>query len=526
MRLMKWLHRWLGVIIAFFVLFFALSGIVLNHRGFFSAIDVNRKLLPGKYRFGNWNLAAVRSATPIGTDSLLIFGNIGIWLTDSTFSRFEPMGNGLKRGIDNRKTMSVVQMPSGRVFAGTLSGVYELEGNHWNEIRTPGNEKRVADMIVKSDSLLVLTRSHLLMAKDDPYELAFKKMQLPHPAGFTSEVSLFKVLWTIHSGEIFGLPGKLIVDLVGLVMIFLSLTGIVWFLAPDVIRKLKARKKLKKSIAGINRFSRKWHNLVGIWAVAILIITTVTGMFLRPPLLIAIIRSKVPAYQFTALYHTNPWHDKLRGIQYDRFSNSFVFSTSDGFFHANRKLQDSLRRFRAQPPVSVMGINVFEQPRDGLFIVGSFSGIYRWVPAMNYVVDMITGLEVQPRRGGPPAFGSIAVAGYIGAIPGKEFIFDYDAGVFSRNPGQPFPEMPAQVKKKSPLPLWNTALEIHTGRIYYVIFGKYQPWFIPVMGLLILIVLITGLIRWFPEHRRKRRVMKSNDAVPAAIGMHRSCEGK
>jgi hypothetical protein len=513
MRVMKWLHRWLGVIVAFFVLFFALSGIVLNHRGFFSSIDVNRKLLPGKYRFGNWNLAAVRSATTVGADSLLIFGNIGIWLTDSSFSRFESMNEGLKKGIDNRKTMSVVRTMSGRVFAGTLSGLFELETNHWKKVELPGNESRIAAMIAQGDSLLVLTRSDLLIARDNPGKLVFEKVQLPHPAGFVSETSLFKALWTIHSGEIFGLPGKLIVDIVGLIMIFLSFTGIVWFIAPDIIKKFRHRKRLKKGTARLNRFSRKWHNNIGVWAVAILIITTLTGMFLRPPLLIAIIRSKVPAYKFTALYNANPWHDKLRGIQFDKLNNSFIFSTSDGFFHAEPNLTDSLRRFRVQPPVSVMGINVFEQPENGVFVVGSFSGIYRWVPAMNYAQDMITGLEVQPRRGGPPAFGSIAVAGYIGTNTGENFIFDYDAGVFSKNPGQRFPEMPAQVKNKSPLPLWNTALEIHTGRIYYVIFGKYQPWFIPIMGLLILIVLITGLIRWFRDHARKRRVKKDCDSV-------------
>lgn len=512
MRVMKWLHRWLGVIVAFFVLFFALSGIVLNHRGIFSAIDVNRNLLPGKYRFGNWNLAAVRSATTVGTDSLLIYGNIGIWLTDSSFKWFESMNDGLKRGMDNRKTMAVVRMPSGKVFAGTMSGMYELEGNRWKEIEIPGKEKRIADVITHGDSLLVLTRSHLMVALDHPDGLAFEKTQVPPPAGFISETSLFKALWTIHSGEIFGLPGKLIVDLVGLVMIFLSFTGIVWFIAPDLIRKLRNRKTLKKKTARLNRFSRKWHNRIGIWAVAILIITTLTGMFLRPPLLITIIRSKVPAWKFTALYNANPWHDKLRGIQYDKLNNSFIFSTSEGLFHAEPTLTDSLRRFRAQPPVSVMGINVFKQPENGVFIVGSFSGIYRWAPAKNYVQDMITGLEVQPRRGGPPPFGMIAVAGFIGTGNGEEFIFDYDAGVFSKNPGQRFPEMPAQVKRKSPLPLWNTALEIHTGRIYYVIFGKYQPWFIPVMGLLIFVVLVSGLIRWFREHGRKKRVRKDCDA--------------
>jgi len=510
---MKWLHRWLGVLVAFFVLFFALSGIVLNHRNFFSTIDVNRNLLPGNYRFGNWNLAAVRSATPIGADSLLIYGNIGIWLTDSSFLRFEPMKTGLKRGVDNRKTMSVVQMPSGRVFAGTMSGVFELDKSQWKKIYLPINENRIADVVARGDSLLVLTRSHLLFALDKPGALEFEILPLPHPAGFVQETSLFKALWALHSGDIFGLPGRLIVDLMGLVMIFLAITGIVWFIAPDVIKRLRNRNRLKKRTAKLNRFSRKWHLHVGIWAVALLMLITITGMFLRPPLLIAIMGSRIPSFKFTTLYNTNPWHDKLRGIEFDRFTNSFIISTSDGFFHAEFTLTDSLRRFHPQPPVSVMGINVFEQPKDGMFIVGSFSGIYRWVPAMNYVQDMITGLELQAGRRGPPAFGDLPVAGYISTVGGKEFIFDYNMGVFSRNFEHRFPEMPEHVKKESPLPLWNTALEIHTGRIYSVVFGRFQPWFIPVMGFLILLVLITGLLRWFRDNGRKRRLKKDCEAA-------------
>jgi hypothetical protein len=506
MKIMKWLHKWLGVIVSFFLLFFALSGIVLNHRSFFSPVDVNRKLLPPKYRYANWNLAAVRSAATIGHDSVLVYGNIGIWLTDSAFSKFRHFSDGLQKGIDNRKTMSVVRSEDGNVWAGTLSGLYRLSGSQWQQVPLPGKENRIAGLMLKGDSLLVLTRSHLFVTGNKNGQPQFSKIQLPHPAGFKNEVSLFKALWTIHSGEIFGLAGKLVVDAVGLIMIFLSFTGIVWFLAPDLIRKLKNQKRLKQQTARLNRFSRKWHNHIGIWAVAILIITTLTGIFLRPPLLIAIISNKLPAWKYTALHNANPWNDKLRGIQYDKFSKNFVFSTSDGFFLADEHFSDSLRRLRAQPPVSVMGINVFEQPREGLFIVGSFSGIYRWVPATNYVQDMITGLEVQPRRGGPPAFGNIAVAGYISAGEEKEYIFDYDGGVFSRFPGNKFPEMPDEIRKKSPLPLWNTALEIHTGRIYYVIFGKFQPWFIPVMGLLILIVLVSGIFRWFKEYNRRKRV--------------------
>lgn len=508
MKFIKWLHRWLGVLVAFFVLFFALSGIVLNHRNFFSTIDVSRNILPGNYRFGNWNLAAVRSATTIGTDSVLIYGNIGIWLTDSSFIRFSPLNSGLKRGIDNRKTMSIVQMPSGRVFAGTMSGLYEWEDNVWKKKMLPVDENRITDIVAHGDSLLVLTRSQLLLAMDEPGALVFEILPLPYPAGFTHETSLFKALWALHSGDIFGLPGRLIVDLMGLVMIFLSCTGIVWFLAPDVIKRLQNRNKLKKKTAKLNRFSRKWHLHIGIWAVAFLMVITITGMFLRPPLLITIMGSRIPSFTFTTLYNVNPWHDKLRGVEFDRFTNSFIFSTSDGFFHAEPTLTDSMKRLRPQPPVSVMGINVFEQPQDGMFIIGSFSGIYRWVPARNFVQNLITGLEMQPGRRGASAFGSLPVAGYINTNSGKEFIFDYNMGAFSRNTEHRFPAMPKHVKEQSPLPIWNTALEIHTGRIYSVIFGRFQPWFIPVVGFLIFLVLITGLFRWFRDQSRRRRYKK------------------
>jgi hypothetical protein len=510
-RFLKFIHRWFGVVAALFVIMFALSGIVLNHRHFFSPVSIGRSYLPADYRFHNWNLAAVKGATETGADSLLIYGNIGVWLTDSLFSRFEPLNEGFRRGMDNRKTFQVLRSPSGNVYAGTLSGLYVLGDGAWRHLPLPVKELQVRGLTVKGDSLYVLTRSHLITGKDDPGDPGFYSRVLPHPEGYQARTSLFKALWVIHSGEILGLPGKILVDIMGVILIMLSLTGIVWFVAPDLMRALKKKVQARKRVARVNRFSIRWHNLLGIWAASILLIVTLTGMFLRPPLLIAIIRSDIGNIRGTVLDNPNPWHDKLRDMQYDRLSGQFIFSTSEGFYAGHPGLTDSLQRIPVQPPVSVMGINVFEQPADGVFIVGSFSGLFRWIPSAGpgHAHDMITGQPVRAGRGMAHPFGSLPVAGFIQNPSGGPYIFDYNAGVVSMSPGNNFPQMPEKIRNASPFPLWNVALEVHTGRFYSFMLGKYNILFIPVAGLVILSLVVSGVVLWLRDYRRKKRVQQS-----------------
>lgn len=228
-------------------------------------------------------------------------------------------------------------------------------------------------------------------------------------------------------------------------------------------------------------------------------------MFLRPPLLIPIVNKSFPAIKYTILDNPNPWYDKLRNIQYDRLAGGFILSTSEGFYYSNPGFSDSLQRMQYQPPISIMGINVFEQPEDGRYIIGSFSGIFHWTPSEQAIYDKITGLPITPGRGMANPFGALPVAGYLKTQSDMEYIFDYNAGVFPLQRGAPKLEMPDQVKKNAPMPLWNLALEIHTGRFYSFIFGKWYILFIPLAGLAILSILITGGILWFRRYKRNKR---------------------
>jgi len=103
MPFLKKYHKWLGLILTVFILFASVSGIILNHRKALSGIDVRRTLLPKEYHYHNWNNAAVKGTEKINNDSVLIYGNIGIWLTDSSFSKFSDFNKGFPKGIDNRK---------------------------------------------------------------------------------------------------------------------------------------------------------------------------------------------------------------------------------------------------------------------------------------------------------------------------------------------------------------------------------------------------------------------------------------
>ncbi|MFW6224622.1 MAG: hypothetical protein ACOC4R_03065 [Bacteroidota bacterium] len=165
MKTLKFLHRWLGLIAAVFILLFAVSGIVLNHRNFFSPLDINRNYLPGPNRYHNWNLAAVKSATYIGTDSLLVYGNIGPWLTDSLMREYTPYYTGIKEGADNRRMASVIKTPSGSILAGTMSGLYLLKNHHWHPIKLPVKEKRITGMTVTGSQVWITTRSSTIGCK-------------------------------------------------------------------------------------------------------------------------------------------------------------------------------------------------------------------------------------------------------------------------------------------------------------------------------------------------------------------------
>ncbi|OYT11029.1 MAG: iron-regulated protein [Bacteroidetes bacterium 4572_112] len=499
---LKKYHKWVSLIFAVIILLFAISGIILNHRRMFSSISIDRSIMPAEFAIKNWNNASVKSTIKLNDSSILIYGNIGIWKTDSLFKDFTDFNNGIRKGIDRKKTCTVFQSSDGSLFAGTLFDLYkyDFKDNKWQAITLPTHERRVVDIIEKDNKLLFLTRSHLIESSMDLSN--FNVKELPHPENYDNKVSLFKTLWTIHSGEILGNAGKVFVDFMGLILIFLTITGIILFINKKrLIKRARARKDVL-SIVKTNKWNLKWHNKIGWTATFFLIIVSSTGIFLRPPLLIPIADVKVGKIPGSELDSDNAWFDKLRRIIYDDENERFIIATLDGIYYSDDEFASELKRFEHQPPASVMGVNVFHKTASNTYMIGSFEGLFVWNTQSGEIFDYVKKIPYKkPETRGAP-IGEYLITAYTNDYAGGEIAFCYNNGAINiSNVNNSFPLPPQNILEAAKISLWNVALEIHTGRIYKVFMGIFYILVVPISGFALLFIIISGFIVWWKMYK-------------------------
>ena len=499
----KW-HKWVGLIFTFFLFMFATSGIFLNHRRAISSVDISRSILPSGYQYENWNNGAVKGSFKLSPDSILLYGGNGIWLTDSLHRSFTAYTAGIKSGTDNRIVNNILTTPGNRTFAVTTFGLYELNKStdEWTALsHLIDSRERFTDIALAKDGALVLmTRSYVYTA-NEPYT-HFSSRELLTPDDYKKEVSVFKTMWTLHSGELFGMTGKIIVDLLGVVAIILCITGLILTFCPKIIKRKRRGGKDTKADVSIFKGSLKWHNKLGAVTIILLLIVCVSGMFLRPPLLISIIRGKTKPLPGSALDSKNPWFDKLRCLRYDTHDNVWILYSSDGFY-TFETLESTPQKIRKAPMTSVMGVTVFQQQDSVNWIVGSFSGIYLWNKESGESLNYYTGEPIAPRRPGPPTVTN-AVSGFSNDFTDKRIVFEYGPGAQVLEDGKQFADMPTNMKAGR-MSLWHLCLEIHVGRIYAPILGVVTDLFVFLSGVLFLIILITGYIVYRRHHRKRKQ---------------------
>jgi len=506
-KVYKKLHKWPGLIISFVLLYYGTTGIFMNHREFFSELDVDRNNLPKEYQYNNWNNSALKGNLIINKDSILVYGNIGIWVTDSAFQEYRPLNAGFSKGTDNKKIFDVHHSPDGNLYAASHFGLFafNLESGSWQKFPMEVDIKRFVAIENIQDTLYVLNRSYLFKGKSKGINTQFTKIELKQLENHNNEVSLFETIWQIHSGEILGVPGKIFVDALGLITIFLSTTGIIYFFFPGWVKMRKRKKKDIQKIAAINKWSLKWHNTTGAWTFAFLIILFFTGMFLRPPLLIAIANLKIKPIKYSHLDQPNPWYDKLRDLLYDADNDIFLLATSEGICYMD-KYGLSPKPFVVQPPVSVMGINTFEPFGNGAYIVGSFSGLFLWHPSHPEIYNYAQGKLYTGNNSGRP-IGDFKITGTLKDYHNNRFMIDYDKGIIPLNHQNDFPLMPEIVLEESKMSLWSFSLEVHTGRFFSFLIGDLYILIVPLTALTGIIVVISGYILWRRRYRKKKGVI-------------------
>lgn len=518
-RRLRWVHKWGGLFFTLFLIIFALSGIVLNHRAALSEVDVPRSVLPPEYRMEHWNLGAVKGTLRVSSDSILLYGENGLWLTDSSGTCFLRFERGMRPGADNRLVANVVRTHSGQLFAVTTFDAYQW--NHssqsWERITERfAPSDRMTDAAVKGDTLVLQSRSELFLATA-PYT-HFERIHLKAPTNAPLGRFTFRTLWMLHSGELFGAWAQYFVDFLGVILIVLCFTGVVLAFFPKLLKRQRKRQPEGKSVLRrVFKFSLQLHNKLGVYLLAFLLLLTLTGMCLRPPLLVALATLKHRPLPLTHEDNPNPWWDNLRMIRYDQWHNRWLLQTPFGFF-TTPDLHTAPTKLFHEPPVGFMGTNVLQQEDADHWIAGSFSGLYRWNARTGESWNLYTGQRyVAPKHQGIPDF-TYSVSGYSKDLSARPVVFDYNRGAeYALGGAQKaaadddrqefvcyrradFSEMPEQVQDGR-LSLWRVALETHTGRIYTFLPNIVIQLFIFLSGTFLLTVLISGFIVWRRFHR-------------------------
>ena len=483
-------HRWVGLVLSVFMLVFCGSGILLNHRALLRNCEVSRWWLPSVYHITNFNNGVVRGTVSVGGDSVLAYGCAGVWLTDRQARHWAECNAGLPEGTDNRNVRSIVKTKDGNIWMATQYDVYRWNGKQWKNIPLAGNDTRITDLALNKDSSKVVILSRDAVFFPD-------KLVLKAPEGYTPKTTLFRTVWKLHSGEFFGLPGKLVVDAIALVLIVLSITGIILFVLPYGIRRQKrmgAREVMKK-MGRQMVWNQKWHNRVGYFTIVLTLWLSVTGMCLRPPLMVPLVLVNTDQ----KVEDGNVWKDKLRAIRWDAAEGCWLLSTSDGFAKVDENFNTAPVFFDKEktPGISPMGINVFERTSQGDWLVGSFSGMFRWNPQTGKVLDYFTGKPSVQKSMRP--ISNSTVTGYSeDFLGGKPIVFEYGKGAEGLS-------MPEEMKNAK-MSLWNLALELHVGRCYSPFLGPLSDLFVFLCGLLITLILLSGYIILRRQKRRKKRL--------------------
>ena len=554
-------HRWLGLVLSVFMLVFCVSGIILNHREVFSGCEVSRKWLPASYRIKNFNNGVVKGTvvknqktasdsteqslaveknpsvhanSSESPDSVLVYGCAGVFLTDSRLSTWQDFNAGLPESIDERNVRHVVKAKDGSLWCAALRDVYRYDENshRWKKVELLGNEERIMDVALAKDSMTVvaLTRSRVFtivpfvqygeivkIGKSSSETYRVESKIIPAPKKYEPKTTLFKLVWHLHSGEFFGLPGKLVVDAIALVLIVLSITGILLFILPYGIRRAKklAAKARMKRLGKQFAWNMKWHNKIGYVTIVLTLWIAITGMCLRPPLMVPLVLSKLPQ---AVGEDGNVWQDKLRAIRWDAVQGDWLVSTSEGFLRVDEDFSQAPKMLPDDecPKLSPMGVTVWESDGKGGWIVGSFRGIYRWNPvnhSLNQILDYFTGKPSEETSMIP--ISDNLVCGYSeDFLGGKPLVFDFAKGVEDAK-GQAVALCNDEPKKSrneesmsdlicetAPMSLWNVALELHVGRCYSPFLGPLSDLFVFLSGLLITLVLLSGYII---SHRRRKK---------------------
>ncbi len=503
----RWLHKYFGLLLVLFLIWMSVSGIILNHPELFGSFNVPSWMTPPAYHVKNWNRSSLIGLTYSEKNPQVwyFYGKNGVWKSINNGQKVIPLTSGFPESNYYRKTNSLLLIEGERPYllAATDGGLYQayLDDEQWQQIPLNGDRHKVKKLLLVKNKLYVFTDSGVFVSRSANDLLSFTNVSIPR-AEKERRVTLVQLFFDLHDGKAFGLAGKILMDVIALILIFISFTGFyVWFVP---WRKRKAIVKIfKPKIIQRTRTFLKYHIKIGIYVAVFFLILGGTGLFMRPPLLVALVDHDIPARYYPGFLSSNPWKEKILNALYDPERDEIILATTEGLWKGKADFSQPFEKTELNVPIFVMGPTHFEYVGNGLYRIGSFSGIYLYDSRSDRAIDLIfkrPALKISTVR--PSVF---MVCGYFQLPDGEQFITTHEQGLLRLN-GRPahFLAEPSEKNLTHTLSLWNWMFELHNGRLFQDLTGSFYILIIPIGSLFFLLITITGIIDWICRTFRKK----------------------
>lgn len=500
----KSIHKWTSIIISIFIVWMGISGILLNHPELISKISVPKSMIPANYYFENWNRSSISDYKYFQTNKNLhiIGGYEGIFVSTDGGKHFNRL---ITKGLPNSqyycKTKSVYlledSIPKG-ILAGTFGGLYyyNFEKRYWKKLKLEEENEKVVKILDYKDSIAVFSSSNLYLM-DKQLQTNPKKVELLRDER-NNKLTFIELFFQLHTGEIWGISGKIIFDIAGLAVVFLSMSGLlIWILPKTSKIKIKLNGKIKEIKWYFYKLLYDYHLKIGIYVSLILLIIGITGFFMRPPAIAIILDGEIDTDKIPFLKINNPWHDRIRNAMYDKVNDVIILDAKDGFWISNNGENKVFKKKLPPVPIFAMGATVMEMDSNCDYIIGSFSGLFKISTINNKVVDALSGKA--PMNISLIRPGSNLITSYFTMPNGEEFITTHFDGLRAINNVSDFRNYfipPTELINNFRMPLWNYLFELHNGRIFQFLIGDLYILIIPLGAILFVLSIITGIFDW------------------------------
>lgn len=208
-----------------------------------------------------------------------------------------------------------------------------------------------------------------------------------------------------------------------------------------------------------------WHKYIGIFMSIILIWMSFSGILLNHPDLIA--KYSVSSSYFTTDYIPHNWNrGGIRDVVYHK--NNIYIGGKFGVWKSvdhGKSFQSIMENGFTTKPYHQKVNDLYLDATKNIIYAATFGGLYQYISAFGQGLLSLTSPN-----------------------------------------GNTFYSFPKEIELDYQLPLWNYMFELHNGRLFQFLFDKYSILIIPVLGLLFMILLITGLYEYL---YRKRKTIKS-----------------